>query len=77
MNLDAAGRLLLVVGLVIAGLGLLLVLGGRLPFLGQLPGDVSLRWGSGSLYFPIVTCLVLSVVVTVGVNILLHVLHRP
>jgi hypothetical protein len=57
------GRALLVVGAVIFGLGLLLVFGGRLG-LGRLPGDVVFRRGGVTFYFPIVTCLVLSLVLT-------------
>ncbi len=55
------GKLLVVVGLAITGLGLLLMLG--LP-LGRLPGDVVVRRGSFTLYFPIVTSIVLSVLLT-------------
>lgn len=55
------GKLLIVVGLLIAGVGLLMVLG--VP-LGRLPGDITVRRGNVSLSFPIVTCVVLSVVLT-------------
>lgn len=55
------GKLLIVVGLLIAGAGLLLALG--VP-LGRLPGDIVLRRGNATLYFPITTCLAISVVLT-------------
>ena len=55
------GKLLIVAGLLIAGVGLLLTLG--VPF-GRLPGDIVLRRGNATLYFPIATCLVISVVLT-------------
>jgi len=59
------GRLLLVVGVVLIGAGALLFFGGRLPFrLGHLPGDISYQGKHGSFYFPIVTCIVLSVAFT-------------
>jgi hypothetical protein len=59
------GKLLLVAGLALAGVGLLLLVGGRLPFrLGRLPGDISYQGRSGSFYFPIVTCIVLSLAFT-------------
>ena len=59
------GRLLLVLGLVLAGVGVLLMVGGRLPFrLGRLPGDISYRGRNTSFYFPIVTCIILSVALT-------------
>ena len=56
------GRLLVVIGLLIAGVGLLMTMG--VPF-GRLPGDVVVRRGSFSFYFPIVTCVVLSVLLTI------------
>ncbi|HLW81613.1 MAG TPA: DUF2905 domain-containing protein [Candidatus Acidoferrales bacterium] len=59
------GKVLLIFGLVIAAVGALLVAGAKLPFrLGRLPGDVSYHGRHGSFYFPIVTCIVLSVALT-------------
>jgi hypothetical protein len=59
------GKLLLIGGLALAGVGLLLMAGGRLPLrLGRLPGDISYRGRNGSFYFPVVTCIALSVAAT-------------
>ncbi|MFB3854503.1 MAG: DUF2905 domain-containing protein [Vicinamibacterales bacterium] len=55
------GKLLVLVGLLIAALGLLVMLG--MP-LGRLPGDVVVRRGSYTFYFPVVTSILLSVVLT-------------
>ncbi len=55
------GKFLVLIGLGIAALGALVMLG--LP-LGRLPGDVVLRRGTFTLYLPIVTCVVLSVILT-------------
>jgi hypothetical protein len=58
------GKLLLIVGLVLAAVGALLFFaGGRVP-LGRLPGDVVWRRGNTTVYFPIVTCIIVSLVVT-------------
>ena len=60
------GRLLLVGGILLAAVGGLLLIGGRLPLrLGRLPGDIAIEGKRGSFYFPIVTCILLSVVLTV------------
>jgi hypothetical protein len=56
------GRTLVVVGLVVAGIGALVLLG--VPF-GRLPGDIVVSRGRGTFYFPIVTCIIVSVVLTV------------
>jgi len=59
------GRMLLVLGAVLAGVGALLYFGGRLPFrLGHLPGDIVHRGEHTTFYFPIVTCLVVSIALT-------------
>lgn len=75
-NFSDLGRLLLVIGGAIVVLGAILVVVGRVPFLGRLPGDISIRRGNTSFYFPIVTCLVLSVALTVVVNLLLLLFRR-
>ncbi|MGD0542979.1 MAG: DUF2905 domain-containing protein [Candidatus Acidiferrales bacterium] len=59
------GKALLVVGIVLVGVGALLLLGAKLPFrLGRLPGDVVVQGRSGSFYFPIVTCIIVSLALT-------------
>jgi hypothetical protein len=55
------GKTLVLVGLAIAGAGLLLMLG--LP-LGRLPGDVAFKRGPVSFYFPVTTSIVLSLILT-------------
>ncbi len=59
------GKTLMLLGVIVAGLGGILFLGGRLPLhLGRLPGDIAIQGRRGSFYFPIVTCLLLSVAFT-------------
>jgi len=59
------GRMLIGLGFIIALFGGLLLLGGRLPLrLGRLPGDIAISGRRGSFYFPIVTCLLLSALLT-------------
>jgi len=63
--LSDLGRLLLVLGVVLVGVGALLMFGGKLPFrLGRLPGDIAYQGRHGSFYFPVVTCIVLSLALT-------------
>ena len=59
------GKALLAVGIVLVVVGLFLVSGAKVPFrLGRLPGDIAYQGRNGSFYFPVVTCLVLSVVLS-------------
>ena len=63
--LGELGKTLLVIGTVLVVAGILLLSGARLPFrLGHLPGDIAYQGRNGSFYFPIVTCLLLSVALT-------------
>jgi Protein of unknown function (DUF2905) len=61
------GKLLIVAGLAIAAIGLLISLG--VPF-GRLPGDIVVRRGSFSFYFPVVTCIILSLLATLLLSFL-------
>ena len=58
------GRMLIVMGVVIALLGLVLLFAGRVPGVGRLPGDIHVERGNWSLYFPLGTSIVLSVLLT-------------
>jgi len=58
------GRTLLVVGGVLFLVGLLFTVGARIPGLGRLPGDIVYRKGNFTFYFPIVTSLLLSLLLT-------------
>ncbi len=55
------GRLLVIVGLVIAAIGLLVMMG--LP-IGRLPGDLTYRRGNTTFYFPLATSILLSIILT-------------
>lgn len=67
------GKALVVIGAVLALAGLLLLAGGKLPFrLGRLPGDIAYQGKAGSFYFPVVTCLLLSGLLTLAMWIVNH-----
>ena len=74
-DLAAFGRVLLIVGLVIAALGLFLVVAARIPGLdrlGRLPGDISVQQGPVTVFIPIVSSIVISIVLTVILNLILR-----
>ena len=71
MGLPDVGKLLLITGAVIALVGGVFIVGARLG-LGRLPGDISTRGGSVSFFFPVVTCLLISAVLTIVLNIILR-----
>lgn len=71
-SLPDLGRWLLIVGLGIAGLGLLLVLLGQMPWLGRLPGDIRIQRDNVSCFIPLATSLLLSLALTVILNLLIR-----
>src|SRR5438876_5662895 len=64
MELAQFGRVLVLIGAVILGFGVLLVVADRVPFIGRLPGDITLRGDGWTLYAPLATSIVLSVLLT-------------
>jgi hypothetical protein len=58
------GKLLIVFGILIALVGVGLLLAGRLPWIGRLPGDVYVRRGNFTFYFPLATSILVSLVLT-------------
>jgi len=62
------GKLLLGFGALMVLLGLVLLvagnLSGKVPWLGRLPGDIHIQRGNWTFYFPLVTCFVISIVLT-------------
>ena len=65
------GRVLLIIGVVLVIVGGLAALGIRLPF-GRLPGDIAIEGERGGFYFPIVTMIVISVVLTILLNLFIR-----
>jgi hypothetical protein len=68
-----AGRLLITIGLLLVIAGVLVTFAGRLPIrLGRLPGDISIHGKNSSFYFPLTTCILLSL----AVSLILWILRR-
>jgi len=58
------GKLLIVFGLIIVGLGVLLMFFDKIPLIGKLPGDINIKKDNFQFYFPITTSIVLSILVS-------------
>jgi len=68
MNWVETGRFLVVAGAVVVGIGVLLMAADKFP-IGRLPGDLQLGSGRLKVYIPLATSILLSVVITVVLNI--------
>lgn len=77
-GLEPLGRMLIILGVALLLVGLGIVLASRLsvPFVGRLPGDILWRRGNVTVYFPLVSCLLLSLALTVALNLILWLLRR-
>jgi hypothetical protein len=65
------GRFLIATGVLLIVAGLVVTYGGRLPIrLGRLPGDIAIHGRNSSFYFPVTTCIVLSVLLSLVMWIL-------
>jgi len=73
---EGTGKILLIVGGVIIVLGLLLVFGQHIPFLGKLPGDILIKKDGFTFYFPVVTLLIVSILLTIIISVIVHFLSR-
>jgi hypothetical protein len=58
------GKPLIVIGLVIAALGVVITLAGKLPWLGRLPGDITIKRENFTFYFPLATSILLSLLLS-------------
>ena len=63
------GKTLILLGAVLMVLGVVFLVAPKIPFLGKLPGDIHLRGKNWSFSFPVVTCIVISVVLTLLLNL--------
>jgi len=69
-DLQSLGRVLVGVGVLIVLVGGVLLIFGRIPFLGRLPGDIRVQRGNFSCFVPIATSIVLSLLLTLLLNLL-------
>jgi hypothetical protein len=58
------GKILIFLGVVLTVLGTIFVFGGKIPWLGHLPGDIYVQRDRFTFYFPIVTCLIVSAIIS-------------
>lgn len=58
------GKLLILIGVVIVGAGLVFLLSDKIPWIGRLPGDITIKRDNFTFYFPLATCILISVVLS-------------
>ncbi|MDD5474904.1 MAG: DUF2905 domain-containing protein [Syntrophales bacterium] len=66
MDLTPFGKILILIGLLIAAAGILLALGLKIPWIGRLPGDLFIKGKYGTLYLPLMSCLIISILISLA-----------
>ncbi|MDS1030003.1 DUF2905 domain-containing protein [Bacillota bacterium LX-D] len=69
MDFGGMGKTIIIMGVVLVFIGLLLIGAGKIPFLGKLPGDFFWHKGSYTFYFPLATSILISLLLTILLNI--------
>lgn len=64
-DLNSLGKTLVLFGIILAAIGVLFMLGGKLPWFGRLPGDIYIQRKGLSFFFPITTSILISVILSI------------
>lgn len=63
-GVSSIGKLLMLVGVILLALGAVLTFIGRIPGVGRLPGDIVIKRGNFTFFFPVTTCIILSIILS-------------
>lgn len=64
LEINSIGKTLMILGAVLLALGGLFALGGKIPWIGRLPGDIYIQRKNFTLFFPLATCILISLVLS-------------
>lgn len=71
-ELSGLGKFLILTGIFLVLIGIFLTYLPKIPYMGKLPGDIYIKKGNFTFYFPLATCIILSIILTIILNILLR-----
>ena len=58
------GKIIIFIGLLLVVIGFVWMVGNKLPFIGKLPGDIAIEKKNYSFYFPVTTCIIISIILS-------------
>ncbi|MEE9443485.1 MAG: DUF2905 family protein [candidate division Zixibacteria bacterium] len=67
--MQALGKFLILFGVIIVIAGIIMILAPKIPFLGKLPGDFNFRGKNYSIYFPLMSSIIISIILTIILNL--------
>ncbi|MBA2847659.1 DUF2905 domain-containing protein [Thermosulfuriphilus ammonigenes] len=68
--LEGLGKLLLLFGVILVVIGLILIFGAKIPYIGRLPGDIYIKKDNFTFYFPLATSIIISIILTLILSLL-------
>lgn len=74
--MEVMGKVLLICGAAVFVIGLLLIFAQHIPFFGKLPGDIYIKKDNFSFYFPVITFLIISVILTILINLIIYFIRK-
>ena len=74
--MDILGKTLILLGVVLVVGGIIVIAINKIPGLGRLPGDISIEIGNISCFFPLATSILMSIVLTIVLNLLFRIINR-
>ena len=69
-------RSLILIGLLIIAIGIVFIMGDKIPFIGRLPGDIRIEGENTSFYIPVMSCILISLILTGIMNVALWFINR-
>lgn len=63
-NISGLGKMIFIAGIIIAVVGLIIMFFNKIPFIGKMPGDIIIKKDNFTFYFPIVTSILLSIILS-------------
>ncbi|MBO1225228.1 MAG: DUF2905 domain-containing protein [Candidatus Scalindua sediminis] len=58
------GKLFIFIGLLLVVIGIVFIVGNKIPFIGKLPGDIAIERNNFNFYFPLTTCIIISIILS-------------
>jgi hypothetical protein len=71
MEIQSLGKIILVMGIFLVVFGSLIILSPKIPFIGRLPGDILIKRDNFTVFFPLASSIIISLIITIILNLLL------
>ncbi|HJO94422.1 MAG TPA: DUF2905 domain-containing protein [Victivallales bacterium] len=74
--MKSIGMTIIFFGVILVIIGIVFLFYNRIPFIGKLPGDISFKGKNSSFYFPVTTCIIISIILSVVLNLFFRIFKK-